>query len=71
MRWWPREQLGRSTSPPATIRLPDNGFKVRDEHGGAIAPDGLVEIEHRIPDIEGVKRVALEDALAQGTVDLL
>ena len=28
----------------------DNGFKVRDEHGGAIAPEGLAEIESRIPD---------------------
>jgi len=46
----------------------DNGFKVRDEHGGAIAPDGLVEIERGIPLIDEVKRVALEDALTQGTV---
>jgi phosphomannomutase len=28
----------------------DNGFKVRDENGGAIAPEGLVEIESLIPD---------------------
>jgi len=44
----------------------DNGFKVRDEHGGAIAPDGLHEIEARIPDIAEVQRIPLEDALAQG-----
>jgi phosphomannomutase len=31
---------------PAT----DNGFKVRDENGGAIDPKGLVEIEKNIPD---------------------
>ena len=31
---------------PAT----DNGFKVRDEHGGAIDPDGLKAIEANIPD---------------------
>lgn len=49
---------------PAT----DNGFKVRNEHGGAIAPDGLLEIENRIPDIAGVKRLALDESLARGTV---
>jgi alpha-D-glucose phosphate-specific phosphoglucomutase len=46
----------------------DNGFKVRDEHGGAIAPDGLAEIESRIPEIKEVQRVALDDAMAQGLV---
>ncbi len=46
----------------------DNGFKVRDEHGGAIAPEGLLQIESLIPDIDGVKRVPLDEALAQGTV---
>jgi alpha-D-glucose phosphate-specific phosphoglucomutase len=48
---------------PAT----DNGFKVRDENGGAIAPDGLVEIENLIPVIQDVKRIPLDKALAQGT----
>ncbi len=52
-----------SHNPPT-----DNGFKVRDEHGGAIAPDGLLEIEARIPEIGQVKRLALETALAQGRV---
>jgi phosphomannomutase len=47
----------------------DNGFKVRDKHGGAIAPDGLKEIESLIPDIAGVRRVALEAALEQGTIE--
>jgi phosphomannomutase len=46
----------------------DNGFKVRNEHGGAIAPEGLLEIERGIPDMRGVKRVALDDALAEGTI---
>lgn len=36
-----------SHNPPT-----DNGFKVRDENGGAIDPDGLVEIESLIPDSE-------------------
>lgn len=46
----------------------DNGFKVRDRHGGAIPPEGLVEIERLIPAIEEVKRMPLEEALAQGVV---
>lgn len=53
-----------SHNPPT-----DNGFKVRDEHGGAIDPDGLKEIEARIPDDEsGVKRVSLAEAKADGRV---
>jgi len=46
----------------------DNGFKVRDEHGGAVAPEGLLEIEARIPDIEAVKRIPLAEAEGQGLV---
>ncbi len=43
---------------PAT----DDGFKVRDEHGGAIDPQGLQEIEARIPDsVEKVKKFSLAD----------
>lgn len=52
-----------SHNPPT-----DNGFKVRDEHGGAIAPDGLKTIEARIPPSEGVKRLPLAEAEAQGLV---
>ncbi|HSR34188.1 MAG TPA: phosphoglucomutase/phosphomannomutase family protein [Anaerolineae bacterium] len=52
-----------SHNPPT-----DNGFKVRDKHGGAIAPDGLLQIESLIPDIEDVKRLSLSEALAQGSV---
>jgi alpha-D-glucose phosphate-specific phosphoglucomutase len=52
-----------SHNPPT-----DNGFKVRDEHGGAIAPDGLAEIERLIPDVKGVKRLSLDKALEQGSV---
>ena len=49
-----------SHNPPT-----DNGFKVRDRHGGAIDPDGLRAIESRIPDSdEGIKRVSLADAVA-------
>ena len=46
----------------------DNGFKVRDEHGGAIAPDGLAEIERRIPNLLGVKRLAFDEALGQRAI---
>jgi len=55
-----------SHNPPT-----DNGFKVRDENGGAIDPDGLKQIEANIPDdIANVKRVALKDALADGSVQM-
>ena len=56
-----------SHNPPT-----DNGFKVRDENGGAIDPAGLKEIEARIPEDEtGVKRVALSEAKADGRVIIL
>jgi len=47
----------------------DNGFKVRDEHGGAIDPEGLKRIEALIPaDIKDVKREAYADAEADRAV---
>jgi alpha-D-glucose phosphate-specific phosphoglucomutase len=46
----------------------DNGFKVRDEHGGAIDPEGLREIEARIPDQPAVQHQDLSVALDQGRV---
>jgi len=53
-----------SHNPPT-----DNGFKVRDEHGGAIDPEGLKEIESKIPDsIEKVKRIPIIDCESQGRV---
>ncbi|MCB2179587.1 phosphoglucomutase/phosphomannomutase family protein [bacterium] len=53
-----------SHNPPV-----DNGFKVRDEFGGAIAPDGLARIEAAIPDDEsGIKSMPLEEAKEQGLV---
>jgi phosphomannomutase len=49
----------------------DNGFKVRDENGGAIDPDGLIRIEKNIPDDEDqVKRIFLHEALEAGSVEL-
>lgn len=53
-----------SHNPPT-----DNGFKVRDEHGGAIDPEGLKEIERRIPpDIHQVRRIALIEAERENKV---
>jgi phosphomannomutase len=47
----------------------DNGFKVRDEHGGAIDPEGLLKIEALIPDsIDQVKRVKIDVASADGRI---
>jgi phosphomannomutase len=47
----------------------DNGFKVRDENGGAIDPDGLKAIEAGIPEAESqCLRKPLEDALDAGLV---
>jgi phosphomannomutase len=47
----------------------DNGFKVRDSNGAAIAPDNLKIIEESIPgDITQVKRITLDHAIQQGTI---
>jgi len=46
----------------------DCGFKVRDTTGGAIPPDDLKRIEASIPEISGVKRMKLDDALTDGLV---
>ncbi len=54
-----------SHNPPA-----DNGFKVRDPHGGAIDPAGLQQIEALIPGSEGVQRKPLDEAQAQGLVQV-
>ncbi|MFN8489683.1 MAG: phosphoglucomutase/phosphomannomutase family protein [Caldilineaceae bacterium] len=50
----------------------DCGFKVRDEHGGAIPPKGLSQIEALIPeasDTGAVKQVKLADALKAGSIE--
>ena len=48
----------------------DCGFKVRDQHGAAVAPKGLEEIESLIPPIGDVKRVAFEKARSGGKVEV-
>lgn len=53
-----------SHNPPT-----DNGFKVRDENGGAIDPEGLKMIEALIPDsADDVKRILINDAVRDGKV---
>ncbi len=53
-----------SHNPPS-----DNGFKVRDPNGGAISPEGLVEIEANIPDsLKDVKRMTIAEAEKTGLV---
>lgn len=53
-----------SHNPPT-----DNGFKVRDENGGAIDPEGLKDIEKRIPaDHAAVKRMKFDEAIKAGKI---
>lgn len=53
-----------SHNPPV-----DNGFKVRNEFGGAIDPERLTQIEALIPStVEEVKRLNLSEALDQKRV---
>jgi phosphomannomutase len=50
----------------------DNGFKVRDEHAGAVAPEGLKLIEAAIPaDESDARRMPLERAVREGLVERL
>ncbi|MBE9507187.1 MAG: phosphoglucomutase/phosphomannomutase family protein [Chloroflexi bacterium] len=48
----------------------DCGLKVRDEHGAAVAPGGLEEIEALIPAIGEVKRAPLDEAQAKGQITI-
>jgi phosphomannomutase len=52
-----------SHNPPG-----DNGFKVRDQTGGAIDPAGLKRIEALIPEIADVKRLPIKTALSEGKI---
>ncbi len=47
-----------------------NGFKVRADYAGAIAPDGLKQIEARIPAPEAIQRIPFDDARAKGLVEI-
>lgn len=53
-----------SHNPPT-----DNGFKVRDENGGAIAPEGLKKIEALIPhSANDIKRIPFAQAETEGKI---
>lgn len=53
-----------SHNPPS-----DNGFKVRDENGGAVAPDGLKRIESLIPgSSDDIPQIPLKEALASDKI---
>lgn len=53
-----------SHNPPT-----DNGFKVRNETGGAIDPEGLHRIESLIPeDPKQIKRMNINEAIKSGSV---
>jgi alpha-D-glucose phosphate-specific phosphoglucomutase len=53
-----------SHNPPT-----DNGFKVRDENGGAIDPEGLKRIEALIPDsVDDVKEIPLSEGKRDGRI---
>jgi phosphomannomutase len=52
-----------SHNPPS-----DAGFKVRDETGGAVAPDGLKQIEAGIPASDAVKWMTLDEGLDKGRI---
>jgi alpha-D-glucose phosphate-specific phosphoglucomutase len=55
-----------SHNPPT-----DNGFKVRDENGGAIPPDDLKKIEQLIPDdLADVKSMPAEEAFEKNLITL-
>jgi len=48
----------------------DNGFKVRNQYGGAIDPQGLSEIESLIPESENdVHRTPFNEAIEQGLIN--
>lgn len=52
---------------PAT----DNGFKVRDENGGAIPPDNLKRIESLIPeDLQAIKKTPSQEAQDKGLIKI-
>jgi phosphomannomutase len=48
----------------------DCGFKVRDQHGAAVSPAGLREIEAFIPSIDRVERLPMEEAQGKDRVTI-
>jgi phosphomannomutase len=65
----PNKGAGGGVNITASHNPPqDCGFKVRDATGGAIPPADLKRIEAAIPDVGGVRRMKLDDALSDGLV---
>ena len=64
-----KEAMGAVNVTASHNPYTDNGFKVRDQNGGAIAPDGLREIESSIPESEeDVKRLPYAVAEEKGLI---
>jgi alpha-D-glucose phosphate-specific phosphoglucomutase len=63
------KQTGGAINITASHNPPEDcGFKVRDPLGGALAPAALKKVEAVIPEIDGVKRLRLDDAMSDGLV---
>ncbi|MEZ4512881.1 MAG: phosphoglucomutase/phosphomannomutase family protein [Chloroflexota bacterium] len=63
------KQAGGAINITASHNPPEDcGFKVRDPLGGALAPAALKKVEAVIPEIDGVKRMRLNDAMSDGLV---
>jgi phosphomannomutase len=55
-----------SHNPPS-----DNGFKVRDENGGAVDPEGLLKIEANIPDSDDdIPRTNFQEGVEAGDIEI-
>lgn len=66
------KQAGGAVNITASHNPPtDCGFKVRDPRGGAIPPDDLKEIERLIPPEVKASYPKLDDALSDGSVELI
>jgi phosphomannomutase len=64
-----RRALGAANITASHNPPNDNGFKVRDEHGGAVDPAGLSAIEARIPDaVAGVRRIDFDAGVKAGLI---
>ena len=64
-----KEAIGAVNVTASHNPYTDNGFKVRDESGGAIAPEGLKKIESLIPKSEDdVMRLPINEAEEKGLV---
>ncbi len=64
-----RKALGAINITASHNPATDNGFKVRDNNGGAIDPEGLKKIERLIPpDVSGVRRMKYAEGVTAGMI---